>query len=140
MNDPEFIDLRNKVLLGIGICLVLFVPFFFFIRNHLIVDESTIIKRINNNDTFIIFVTDKKCKDCKKYKKTLKNNKVDYNIINIDKDKNYKKILKELDIESTEITPPSLIYVNEGQPFATLVKIGDEEGLQTFINNFNIGE
>ncbi len=140
MKDPEFIDLRNKVLLGIGICLILFVPFFFFIRNHLIADESTIIKRINKNETFIVLVTNKKCKECKNYKKILKNNKVDYNVMNIDKDKNYKNVLKELDMESTDITPPSLLYISGGHLFATLVKIGDEEGLQTFINNFNIGE
>ena len=35
MKDPEFIDLKNRFLLGVGICILLLVPFFFFMRNKL---------------------------------------------------------------------------------------------------------
>ncbi len=138
MKDPEFIDLKNRFLLGVLIGIIILVPFFFFMRNKLVDNKSTVISRINNNDSFIILVTDKNCKECKNYEKVLKNEKIDYNKVNIDKDKNYPSLLQELDLSSQEIIPPSIIYIANGHLFSTLVNIGNEKDIKTFIKNFNL--
>lgn len=138
MKDPEFIDLRNRVLLGIGICLILFVPFYFFMHNKLLNNKSTILNKIDKEETFLVLVTNNKCKECKKYVNLLKNSTLSYNSINIDKDKNYEKIIEELDISSSDIIPPSIIYIYNGHLFATLTDIKNEEAVKSFIKNFNL--
>ena len=138
MKDPEFIDLRNKVLLGIGICLIIFVPFYFFMHNKLLNNKSTILNRIDKEETFLVLVTNNKFKECKKYVNLLKKSSISYNIINIDKDKNYKKIIEELDISSSDIIPPSIIYIYNGHLFATLTDIKDEDAVKKFIKSFNL--
>ncbi len=138
MKDPEFIDLKNRFLLGVGICILLLVPFFFFMRNKLVDNKSTVISRINNNDSFIILVTDKSCKECEKYEKILKKEKIDFNKVNIDKDNNYPNLLQKLNLSSSEIIPPSIIYIANGHLFSTLVNIGNEEDINAFIKNFNL--
>ena len=138
MKDPEFIELKNRVLLGIGICILLLVPLFLFMHNTLIDDRSYVIKRIDNKDTFLILVTDNNCKYCKYFETKLKDSNIDYNKINIDKDSNYPYLLQKLDISSSEIIPPSIIHIVDGSLFSTLVDIKTEEAINQFIENLNL--
>ena len=92
MNDPELISLIKKIgctllLLVIGITLMIIIY-----RNKYQLGESNIIKKINNNDTFLILITDNKCSNCIEIKNILDENNIDYiKIYNNNKIKKKKK-------------------------------------------------
>ena len=78
MNDSELISLIKKIgftllLLIIGIILMITMY-----RNKFQLKESNIIKKINNNDTFLILITDNKCSNCIEIKNILDENNIDY--------------------------------------------------------------
>ena len=136
MRDPEFIELRNRFLLGITICMVLLVPFFFFFYSKLIQIDSKIIQKIENKETFMILITNNNCKDCPKYEKTIKELSTNYQVMNKDKDKDYSILLKQLDIPEKDIISPALIYIENGTLKSTLIEIQTEEEVTTFVENF----
>jgi len=136
MRDPEFIELRNRFLLGITICMVLLVPFFFFFYSKLIQIDSKIIQKIENKETFMILITNYNCKDCPKYEKTIKELSTNYQVMNKDKDKDYSILLKQLDIPEKDIISPALIYIENGTLKSTLIEIQTEEEVTTFVENF----
>ena len=110
MNDPEFIMLRNRFLIGILVALIFIMPLFFFFKNKIISNED-IIREIRNKEKIIILVVENNCIECKNYQQKLNNNDVDYMKVNKIKDKDYELILNELNISSDDITTPAIIYV-----------------------------
>lgn len=114
MKDPEFITLKNKFFYGFGIVLLFVIPSFFVIYNKLLIQDSIVQKRIKKEDTFLIFMTKSKCKECKKIEKVLAKENLDYEIINIEKEKNYQSILVLLQLGKNEISPPTVISVEQG--------------------------
>ncbi len=133
MKDPEFIDLKNRFLKGLGIIILFLIPSFFVIRNKLLVPTSSILKVIREEESSFVFVTRNKCKECKKAEKIIKK-EIEYLVLNQDTDKNYQRILRKLNLSSEEITPPSIIYIEEGKVKSILV-INDEEELELYIEN-----
>ena len=53
MNDPELRELRNKIGLGLGICILLLVPLFLFFYNKISQDDTSIVKSIKSGKHFI---------------------------------------------------------------------------------------
>lgn len=133
MKDPEFIDLKNRFLKGLGIIILFLIPSFFVIRNKLLVPTSSILKVIREEESSFVFVTRNKCKECKKAEKIIKK-EIEYLVLNQDTDNNYQRILRKLNLTSEEITPPSIIYIEEGKVKSILV-INDEEELELYIEN-----
>ena len=138
MRDPEFIELRNRFLIGLGICIVFMVPFFFFLKNKLI-NTSKVIEAINRKEDIVLLVTSKDCSNCKIYKKQLTNLGVNYIETNRNKDKYYEEILRKLNVVKTDIIPPTIIYIKEGALYATLVEIKTKEELTIFVENYHLG-
>ncbi len=137
MNDPEFIELRNRFLLGVFIALLFIIPFFYFLKNKLIIDES-IINEIKNGENLTILVVENNCKECKKYEEHLKNNNVSYKKINKKEDKNYELILNKLNISYNDITSPTIIYIEKQNVVATLPNMRSDKEINAFIINYNL--
>jgi len=138
MKDPEIIELKNRLLLGILISLMIITPFFFFFYNHLITKDSKVIDRINSKDSFLILVTENDCKKCKTYMNQLNSKKVDFLIVNKDKEQAYPKILMKLNMEENDIIIPTLIYIEDGELISSLADIKSEEELGIFLINYNL--
>ena len=135
MKDPEFIKLKNRFLFGIGICLLFLLPFFFFFLNKFTIKDSIIIQRIKNKETFIVFVSKNNCSQCKNYERKLQEEEIPYLLSNIDKDKDYTKMLEYLNLSKEDLSFPSLIYIEEGVLVSTLVDFREEEFF-SFISNY----
>lgn len=138
MNDPEFIELRNRFLKGIIVVILFVVPLTIFIVKKFNVEESKVIKSIDEKEDIVLFITDGRCTTCKEIEKILDNIKVKYTLINMDSDRNFKTMLKRLDITTTDIDVPTLIYVEEGKVNSILVSIKTEEEITTFVENYNL--
>ena len=137
MNDPEFIMLRNRFLIGILISIIFIVPLFFFFKNKIIEDDD-IIKKIKNKETLMILVVENNCNECKNYQEQLKNNDIAYMKINKSNDTNYELILNELNMSYDEVTSPSIIYVEDKKVVATLTNMKTNDKINNFIINFKL--
>lgn len=137
MNDPEFIMLRNKFLIGILVALIFIIPLFLFFKNK-IIDNEDIIKKIRNKETLIILVVENNCIECKNYQEQLDNNDITYIKVNKEKDKNYELILNELNMSYDDVTSPSIIYVKDKKVVATLTNMKSNEEINNFIINYKL--
>ncbi len=139
MKDPEIIELRNKFLLGILISTIVIIPFFLFFYNRLTPKESKIMKKIETENSMLIFITKNDCGKCNTYKKVLNEKEIPYEVININKAANYEDILATLDIDKSDIEIPSLIYIETSHALAILADIQSEEEMLTFIRHHTEG-
>ena len=137
MKDPEFIMLRNRFLLGIIVAIIFVLPLFYFFKNKLLFDESTISK-IRDNKKLTLLVVENKCEECQEYEKILKANNILYTKINKYKDKSYELVLNELGISNDDVPSPTIIYIEEQKVVATLPKMESEEEITNFITNYSI--
>ena len=133
MRDTELISLSKKIgftllLLIIGIILIIIMY-----RNKFQLKESNIIKKINNNDTFLILITDNKCSNCIEIKNILDENNINY--IKISNNNKIKKVKDKLIIEEKDIEIPSLLIVSEKELKVSLVNPNNEE-LYLFLDNY----
>lgn len=132
MKDLEFIELRNRFLLALLICVIFLVPFFLIFYRNITTENSKILKRINQEETFYIFLTKNNCKDCKEIEKKLQELSLDYLKSNQDKDKNYQKVLTKVEISNDDITLPTLFYIENGKLISILMDF-DDENLHNFL-------
>ena len=133
MKDPEFIEMKRRFITGMIIVLLFAVPFLIFISRKFLVETSPIIKGINNNETMLVYVEKNNCKNCNMVKDELDSLSLKYYKINSTSDKNYLNILHRLDITTTDIAEPTLIYIKEGKYFASLPSIKDENEVMSFL-------
>ena len=138
MKDPEFILLRNRTILAVSVCIILLTPFFLFFFNKLNQDDSKLMREIKEKRTDYIYINNQYTSD--KFHKALKKENLHYYRINIDKSRDYEKIIRSLDITNDDIVPPSVIYIKEGQIVSILNNIQKEEDIKTFLENYKGGE
>lgn len=132
MRDPEFIELRNKFLLGMLIVLVFAIPIIIFLVKTY--GDSNVLSKINKNETFTVLVTSNDCDKCELVNDILKKNDVKYAKLNSYTNKDYEEIMQKLEIENKRDEFPILVYVEEGQMKANLFSIDNEEMVIDFLN------
>lgn len=137
MRDPEFILLRNRFALAVGICIILLVPLFLFLFNKLNQDDSKTIQEIKKGETFFILVTNQETPAS--YKKTVKRSGLKYEFLDSNNNSNYNSLLRTLDVPKSDIIPPAILYIQKGQLKSTLNNIEKEEEITEFIENFKGG-
>ena len=136
MNDPEFIDLKNKFFLGLGISLLIGIPLLLFLIIRLDINDSKIVKKIKNQDSFFLFVENNSCKNCKELKNILSEEEIDYQIIKEEESNEYEKIIEELKTNKKYYPSPTIIFIKEGTVVASLPNIQLENDLVEFIENY----
>ena len=72
MRDPEFIELKNRFLFGVGIVILFAIPIMIFLVKTY--GTSSVLNKINDDETFTILVTAKSCDNCNLVKDILKDN------------------------------------------------------------------
>ena len=96
MKDPEFIEMRNKFLLGLIIALIFSIPVFFIFKNKLVVNNE-LENKISKNKEVVLYINSNDCINCKKVKKYLDNNKIKYYTLGTSSNK-YKGIMNKIGV------------------------------------------
>ena len=138
MKDPEFIILKNRFLTTFLIIIIFMIPIFFFFKNKLIIQDSEIIKNINNKKSLILYITEDNCDNCNKHKEYLNNEQIKYTLINRDRDSSYNDILKKIDVSRQDVIPPTIIYIENGELVTSLVDIASNEDIAELVENYNL--
>lgn len=140
MRNPEFIKLRNRFYMALGIALLFTIPMLLFIINRFNEKPSKLLTSLTNKESILILVTKDKCKTCKEKKEFLKENQVSFYELNVDKDNNiYEVLLRKISLSKDEIIPPTIIYLEKGILNSTLVNSSDEELLDYLEYNKLLG-
>lgn len=130
MNDPEFKKLAKKFFLTAFIILIFIIPVFIIFYNRYKYTEDTILNNIRDKKTFILYITENKCSNCKEIEKALKNTKYR----KISKNNNdYNSITSELGIYNQNITAPALMTIKKGVLDSYIVDIKDKKEVKNFI-------
>ena len=101
-------------------------------------NNTNVLTRVREKDTFVILIENKNCKMCKKVNKLLADNSVDYVRLNRDKNKDYNKIMKDLELVNKREEYPVVVYVTKGKMTANLFNISDESEVEVFIKNYDL--
>lgn len=135
MKDEEFVELKRRFLLGLFIALIIVIPILIILFLKFDEKKSTIIKKIDNKETFFLFVENNSCKNCQNFRKILNNEHIDYIVLK-ENTKEYDKILDKISISNDDIIFPTIIYIKEGKHYANLPNITNKKDLEEFINNY----
>ena len=138
MKDPEFIILKNRFLTTFLIIIIFMIPIFFFFKNKLIIQDSEIIKNINNKKSLILYIIEDNCDNCNKHKEYLNNEQIKYTLINRDRDSSYNDILKKIDVSRQDVISPTIIYIENGELVTSLVDIASNEDIAELVENYNL--
>ena len=114
MVNEELIELRNKLILGVSVALVITVPFLFFFITRYSNIKSNVYKAYRAEKTFVIYVTDSSCDKCSMVKNKLKNLDVEYIEYDLSKARDKDLVIKKIGVKESTLIAPSIVYVNKG--------------------------
>jgi len=106
--------------------------------NYKLEDENAKVK-INNKEDFLILVTESENVKCHDIINLLESYNLEFNILNRTEDANYYKTIDKINIEESDITPPTLIYMKEGEFYSFLVS-ERENDIKSYLEANNIIE
>ena len=136
MRDPEFIELRNRFLIGLMVALFVGGLLIIIFYRSLISERSKVYNQLRSDDTVLLFVEDNNCDRCIQIKNILDNKRVEYYIYNRDSDVERDSIEKVLKIDNYSIEIPALMYVKNGKVKSFLSDAEDIEEINDFIDNY----
>lgn len=119
--DQDFIALRNRIVLAVLVAIVFTIPLIIFIFNKFGNNSSLILNSLNKKENLVLLVTKEQCKSCEDSENILKKQKVNYTLLNKDQETNYEKIIRKIGISDDDIIVPTIIYVEEGLLYSSLV-------------------
>ena len=134
MKDREFIELRNRFLLGLFVAFIVVIPLFIVLVIKLDQTRPKIKSRLKSKESFYILVESRKCENCKAVESILKDRKLDYEKINMEKEE-YEEMLEILHSMSLQVSPPAILFIQDGIMVDQLTKISGNSELEEFINN-----
>lgn len=131
MRDPEFVQLRNRFLLGVVISLCLAVPLIlFFYKSYM---GSSAINKINKKEDFVLLITSNDCSECKKVGDILENNDVKFSKMNVSITKDSNLVMKKLGITNNREVYPIVVYIKSGKMVANLYVENNEKEVEEFL-------
>lgn len=133
MKNEEFIELRNKFILGVVIALIITIPFLCLFISRYSGTKTNVYKSFRNKETFIIYVSNSSCDNCEFVEKKLEELDVSYLEYNLDKAKDKDLVIDKIGIKEEKIKVPALIYVKEGVPLVNSLDISEEDDILDFI-------
>ena len=140
-DDEELMSLFQRLGKGIIILIIFTILMIIFLVRKFYLNETKLIKDINEEKDIYILVDDNSCRNCKEIKRILKDYNISYYEINTDKDNDYKNMLNTLEITENEIDIPTILYISKGKFSSSIVDVKDEDVINTFIeNNENNGD
>lgn len=138
MRDPEFILLRNRFLVAVGVVLVFAIPTLLFVVKSFGREVTDVLKGLNEKEDMLIYVESNDCTGCLEVKQVLEDKNVEYMILNIDKNIDYEEIIRKLGVSRKVVEVPSLIYVEDGDMVANFMGIKTQNDVISFLEVHNI--
>ena len=136
MKDPEFVALRNKVLIGLAIFIV-FITLLMMVMHRFFGNYSgKVYENIVADKTFVFLQVDSKCDMCDSVKLVLEEHDIDYQILTMSPKDRHEDVYKVLGIDSDNVIAPSLFYIKKGEVVSYLSDIDNENELNSFIDNY----
>ena len=138
MRDPEFILLRNRFLVAVGVALIFAIPTLLFVVKSFGREVTDVLKGLNEKEDMLIYVESNDCTGCLEVKQILEDKNVDYMVLNIDKNTDYEEIIRKIGISKKVVEVPSLIYVEDGDMVANFMGIKTQNDVISFLEVHNI--
>lgn len=138
MRDPEFILLRNRFLVAVGVALIFAIPTLLFVVKSFGREVTDVLKGLNEKEDMLIYVESNDCTGCLEVKQILEDKNVDYMVLNIDKNTDYEEIIRKLGVSKKVVEVPSLIYVEDGDMVANFMGIKTQDDVLSFLEVHNI--
>lgn len=138
MKDPEFIALRNRFLIAVGVALLFAIPVLMFVIKSFRVDVTDVLKGLNNKEDMLIYLESDECSNCLDVKAILDAQAIDYMVLNIDESSDYGEIMLKLGISKKVVEVPSLIYVEDGEMVANIMNIKSKNETLSFLEAHSI--
>lgn len=131
-----------SVLIILVLCVVAVILFINNKKNDM-VKNSDIENIIKEGKTAIIYVENsdsKKCEKCSDIKKYLNEEKINYEIYDVNKNtsKEYKKMLQTLTINPSDFNYPAVIYIKEGRIYSNIINVNDTKIVKQFIKDYDL--
>ncbi len=136
--DPEYKKYRNRFLLGLFLAIV-FSLLMIVIIYRMYGFTKNVQNDISKNNTYVIYLYSKDCKNCKEIESILNKNSTDYQKIN-SKSSTADDLYKEYNITSTDEIESGILYFQKGKMYSNLFNINDLEELQNFIDYYKLAK
>ena len=137
IKDQEFIDLRNKFLIGLFFACIFgagIIMFFFFC----FCIGGGISSKIKNKESFVIYLDSDNCgENCDKVKKILDDNNISYEKLSYSTQQAQNFIEKYNIVDDGHIVP-AVFYVRKGKVYSSMYNIRNTEELKLFIKNYKL--
>lgn len=133
-DDVELINLFKRLGIGIVVILVFCILFFFVLLNKFSPRSPEVVNSVKEGKTLYVLIDKKKCSTCKRIKEILKEEKINYYEINVDKDSHYKEFLNAISSTENEVVIPTIMFIKDGKLDSTVVDIKNEEVLKAFLS------
>ncbi len=136
--DKEFINLRNKFLLGFLIFAVFAtLLYLIFVRQFSL--ARPISSKMKKDETFLVFINGNDCENCNEIEAYLKDKKVEFEQLN-ELSSEAKTILEENNFDTKKSITPAVLYIKNGKLYANLVNINSTIELELFIKNYKLSK
>lgn len=137
MDNPEFIQLRNRFFFGLFVAaIVVFAGILLFSRKFGDM-RSEALEAVNSDKTFLLFVVDSKnCHNCSSIGNSLDNLVDDYIQYDIYRSKDLDDLCFKLGIEKNHLKAPSLIYVENGEKVGSIFNVSNDKVVEEFLRNY----
>lgn len=136
--EDQIRDLRNKILLGLFIFIIFFIPALAVFMTKFGRVDTKVIEKVNKEESFIILFIKEDCEYCNETKKILKDNNIKYEEVKTDSERYYDTIIHELEISKKDIVEPTIMYIENGKLNSSLVGINNKKDLKLYIDNYDL--
>lgn len=139
MNDLEFNELRNRIIIGVLVAIIFSIPILIFVIKNFRIDTSDVLRKLKKKEDMLIYLKDDSCKQqCDMVENIFEDKKISYFTINIGHYADYDELLKRLDIEERAVEIPSIIYIEKGEMVANMMDVNQEDNLISFLEFYKL--
>lgn len=138
MDSDEFIELKNRFLLGLLVAIIFAFLLILFFTNKFSFRNGKVLKAINQDKTFFLLLIDsKECSQCSNYLEKLEDSDVKYYKYDVSIKTDYEEILEKVELTDEMIECPGIIYIEKGEMVANIMGIDDEDIFSSFVERYS---
>lgn len=103
-------------------------------------DISEVLKQKQTKIIYIGSSDTKKCKTCNDVKNYLNKEGIEYIDYDVENysEKEYKEMLKSIDINPDDFGYPGVVYIREGKLYSNVININDTKSVEIFIKDYGL--
>ena len=135
--DKEYIELRNRFLIGLFFACIFGAGIIMFFVNRVSIGGG-ISSKIKNKESFVIYVDSNNCGDtCEDVKKILDDNNITYEHLEYSSQQ-AQNFFKKYKVVDDGHVVPAVFYVKKGKVYSSMYDIRNTEEFELFIKNYKL--